>query len=78
MGASVPVPFRQAAPSARRSDTHAPLALGAIWFRRWRERSRMRRQYAALLVVMGERGLNDVAVCWSHVEYEINKPFWEA
>lgn len=63
---------------ARRSDTHASLALGVIWFRRCRERSRMRRQYAALLAVMGERGLNDMGVRRSDIEYELNKPFWEA
>lgn len=43
-----------------------------------RDRSRMRRQVMAMLAVMSERDLNDMAVSWSDIEYEINKPFWEA
>lgn len=76
MGTSVPVHLRQAAPSARRWTMRATLAQALIWFRRWRERSRMRRQLAAMLAVMSERDLNDMTVCWSDIENEINKPFW--
>lgn len=36
----------------------------------------MRRQLAAMLAVMSERDLNDMTVCWSDIENEINKPFW--
>lgn len=77
MGTSVPVIRRRPASPGRRLP-HAIFALPAIWFRRMRDRSRMRRQVMAMLAVMSERDLNDMAVSWSDIEYEINKPFWEA
>lgn len=75
MATSVPVILQRPASPGRRLP-HAIVARAAIWFRRARERSRMRRQAVAMLAVMSERDLNDMAVSWSDIMNEINKPFW--
>jgi uncharacterized protein YjiS (DUF1127 family) len=38
----------------------------------WRERSRVRRQLAA----MSDRELHDIGVCRAEVADEISRPFW--
>jgi uncharacterized protein YjiS (DUF1127 family) len=40
--------------------------------RLWRERSRARRQLAAL----SDREWQDIGVCWSEISAEAGKPFW--
>jgi len=39
----------------------------------WRERSRTRRQLAA----MSGRELQDIGTCWAEVANEAAKPFWQ-
>jgi uncharacterized protein YjiS (DUF1127 family) len=38
----------------------------------WRERSRVRRQLAA----MSDRELHDIGICRAEVACEISRPFW--
>jgi uncharacterized protein YjiS (DUF1127 family) len=45
------------------------LALARVW----RERSRARRQLAA----MSARELQDIGTCWPEIAYETAKPFWQ-
>ena len=39
----------------------------------WRERSRVRRQFA----VMSDRELHDIGVCRAELADEIGRPFWQ-
>lgn len=79
MGTSVPVyPASTCAPRARtfRGALIDTLLHLLARLRLWRERSRRRRQLAAVFAAMSERDFNDLCVPFSSIEYEANKPFW--
>lgn len=76
MGNSVPVYPADRSSLRQRQTTFELIAAQASRCRAnvriWRERSRVRRQLAA----MSECDLGDIGVSWSQIDYEINKPFW--
>jgi len=69
---SVPAEGRQSRWWPFRDST---LAIGRsilMTFQSWRERSRVRRQLAA----MNERELQDMGICRADIADEIGRPFW--
>jgi len=55
------------------SGAFAVAASALALVRTWRERSRARRQLAA----MSGRELQDIGTCWAEVADEAAKPFWQ-
>jgi uncharacterized protein YjiS (DUF1127 family) len=59
-------------PAASPVSTFAVVRSILTLIRLWLERSRVRRQLAAL----SDRELQDIGTCWSEVAVEAGKPFW--
>jgi uncharacterized protein YjiS (DUF1127 family) len=61
-------------PQSRKLSSSTIGIIGGILaqVRRWRTRSRVRRQ----LAVMSERELQDIGTCRTEIADEVGKPFW--